>query len=235
MDAIESSGLIEYDRMIGSNRLRASIELTIEPLAPTSDLSSNSSCVALFEPVIRIGNNAREFLGVSDEANIDELKAQSELARSIILGCQGALKRGVLASFSLANVICTVTRVEAPGGPASLLSMPGSLRAAASYAVMETLNQHRSSCSFLEPTMSIEITIPVTMVGAVVSDLASRRGTIGNVIMGDLKVTDGNALVMGEVPLAEILGYANNLRSLTGGEGAFSAEYKGHSLCNACK
>ena len=37
------------------------------------------------------------------------------------------------------------------------------------------------------------------------------------------------SMVRSEVPLVEILGYANSLRSLTGGEGAFSAEYKGHA------
>ena len=37
------------------------------------------------------------------------------------------------------------------------------------------------------------------------------------------------SMIRAEVPLIEILGYANSLRSLTGGEGAFSAEYKGHA------
>ena len=40
------------------------------------------------------------------------------------------------------------------------------------------------------------------------------------------------ALIHGEVPLIEILGYASALRSLTGGEGTFSAEYKGHTKCD---
>jgi elongation factor G len=68
-------------------------------------------------------------------------------------------------------------------------------------------------------------------VGSVLSDLTgNRRGLVGNVAVGDdSRGTTGKALIRGEVPLVEILGYANSLRSLTCGEGAFTAEYKGHS------
>ena len=57
-----------------------------------------------------------------------------------------------------------------------------------------------------------------------------RRGTLNDVAMGDDSGGDHiKSMVRAEVPLVEILGYANSLRSLTGGEGAFSAEYKGHA------
>ena len=79
--------------------------------------------------------------------------------------------------------------------------------------------------------MSVEISAPSVLVGTVLSDLTTRRGKVGEVIMGDDKDLHTKALVHGQVPLAEILGYANNLRSITGGEGSFSAEYRGHSAC----
>jgi elongation factor G len=186
--------------------------------------------------VIDIGNDVRDYLGLPLHDNVDELIIQSELARSLVSGCRGALKRGSLGSFSHANVRCTITKVEANGGLTYLNSMPGSLRAAASNAVSSTLNSHKLSCSILEPIMGLEITVPSNMVGIVVSDLSSRRGSISDVNLDDKQVTeDTNAMVMGEVPLAEMLGYANTLRSLTGGEGAFSAEYKGHSPCSVMR
>ena len=77
--------------------------------------------------------------------------------------------------------------------------------------------------------MSIEITLPNEMVGDVLSDLTTRRGTVGDVLTGDNAYA--KSLIRGDVPLVEILGYANSLRSLTGGEASFSAEYKGHSPC----
>ena len=231
-ESIESSGLIEYDRIIGTNRLQASIQLGIEPLKSDAEITTvGSSCISLGEPVIDIGKNARDYLGLPMDEHVDELVMQSELARALVSGCLGALKRGSLGSFSHANVRCTITEIEANGGLAYLNSMPGSLRAAASYAVSSTLNSNKSSCSILEPMMGIEVTIPSNMVGIVVSDLSSRRGSISDVIMDDdtQMTEDTKAVVIGEVPLAEILGYANALRSLTGGEGSFSAEYRGHS------
>jgi elongation factor G len=79
--------------------------------------------------------------------------------------------------------------------------------------------------------MSVEITLPNSLVGPVLSDLTGcRRGCVGDVAVGDDAYgSQGKALIRGDVPLVEILGYANSLRSLTGGEGAFTAEYKGHS------
>ena len=76
------------------------------------------------------------------------------------------------------------------------------------------------------------------MVGPVLSDLNTRRGSIGDIVSslgGDDASTDhqdGKSVIRGDVPLIEILGYATALRSLTGGEGAFTAEYVGHAPCD---
>ena len=81
--------------------------------------------------------------------------------------------------------------------------------------------------------MGMEIAVPGDMVGTVLADLTGRRGTVGEVVMGGdedntAMAVHAKALVRAEVPLSNILGYANALRSLTGGEGAFTAEYRGH-------
>ena len=81
----------------------------------------------------------------------------------------------------------------------------------------------------LEPSVSIEVIVPNDMVGTVLSDLNNRRGTVGDVVVGETK--QSKSIVRGDVPLVEILGYANSLRSLTGGEGVFTSEYRGHSFC----
>ena len=81
--------------------------------------------------------------------------------------------------------------------------------------------------------MRVEVTLPGEMVGIVLSDLAGRRGSVGDVIVEDgAQNTTSRALVRAVVPLVEILGYASSLRSLTGGEAAFTAEYQGHSPCD---
>jgi elongation factor G len=112
-------------------------------------------------------------------------------------------------------------------------TVPGAMRAAVANAIatlLETL-KNDGRLVVLEPKMTVEISVPMGRVGDVLLDLTSRRGTVDDVVVGDMGKDNSNAksIVHAEVPLIEILGYANSLRSLTGGEGAFSAEYKGHA------
>jgi elongation factor G len=221
-EALESpGGLLEYDRTLGGTRLQGAVHLEIRPREKTS------SCLLLTDPIVTVGRKCRDYLGLNPDLTEDELLQKSNIARALIQGCQGAMKRGPLRSVPLANVECHIIDVDAEGGLSALKALPGALQAASANAVTTTLNEYRDSCVVLEPTMSLEITLPNSMVGAVLSDLNSRRGLVGDVIAGE--GPHSKSLIRGDVPLVEILGYATNLRSLTGGEGAFTAEYKGHS------
>lgn len=71
----------------------------------------------------------------------------------------------------------------------------------------------------LEPVMSLEATVPETFTGAVLGDLNRRRGHVQGM------EAKGNAqVVKAQVPLAELFGYASDLRSLTQGRGSFSMQ-----------
>jgi elongation factor G len=231
-DTIESNGLVDYDRTIGGTRLQGAVHLVLKPTRSGTS-APNSSCIMLTDPVVTVSKKAREFLGVDLEATEDDLIFKSEVFKALVEGCRGALKRGPLGPYAMANVTCHVVDVDAEAGRAGLTALPGALRAAAASAVSTTLATKRDgACSILEPTMSVEVTIPNDMVGTVLSDFSSRRGTVGDVFTGEsVGAVQAKALVRGEVPLVEILGYANSLRSLTAGEGAFTAEYTGHSPC----
>jgi elongation factor G len=224
-DTIETpGGLLEYDRTIGGTRLQGSVHLIISPTS-----HGKSTCALLSDAVVTVGPKARQYLGLNAELNEEDLLKKSDLARALIRGCQGALRRGPLKSVPMANLVCHVEDVNADGGLAALKALPGALQAASANAVAVTLREAKEKCTVLEPTMSVEITLPNDMVGAVLSDLGSRRGTVSDVIVSE--GLHAKSLMRGDVPLVEILGYANSLRSLTGGEGAFTAEYKGHSPC----
>mmetsp|Transcript_35430 Transcript_35430/g.85912 ORF Transcript_35430/g.85912 Transcript_35430/m.85912 type:complete len:887 (+) Transcript_35430:223-2883(+) len=220
-----SGGLLEYDRTIGGTRLQARVHLVVRPV-PHEKISS---CVMLTTPSVTIGSKAREFLGMNADLSEEMLLQKSDLARALVQGCLGALKRGALKASPLMNVICHIENVDAEGGLATLKRLPGALQAASANAVSVTLAENQDSCTVLEPTMSIEISLPNGMVGDVLSDLTSRRGTVSDVVTGDSE--QENSLVLGDVPLSGIIGYANTIRTLTAGEGSFSAEYKGHSPC----
>jgi len=242
-DAIETDGLVTYDRLIGGNRMQGSVHLRLEPTwcgqsSPGEDgggfnnNNNNGACMVLADPVVTLGDSAREFLGADPDEAVDDLVQRSEVFKALVQGCQGALKRGPLGPYAMANVACRVVDVDGEGGLAGFQAFPGALRAAAANAVARLLSDNKSACSVLEPTMSIELSAPNDMVGSVLSDLTNRRGTVDDVVTGDGGLSQRSALIRGDVPLAEILGYANSLRSLTGGEGAFTAEYKGHSPTN---
>jgi elongation factor G len=229
-EKLETPGLLEFKRTIGNSQLQAELHLILEPNLNCA--SAESSCIMLSDPTFTIGPDARTFLGLDDDMDESEMLQHSDLAKALVLGCLGALKRGVLGSNPMANVHCHILNINAEGGCSALQAMPGALRAAAAHIIQETLMKNKDSCTILEPTMSVEVMVPNDMVGSVLSDLTSRRGTIGDVDIGNGDSHHSKALIRGDVPLVEILGYANALRSLTLGDGVFTSEYKGHSPRN---
>ena len=78
----------------------------------------------------------------------------------------------------------------------------------------------RTKPAILEPIMKVEVEVPTDMQGPVVGDLSSRRGLIHSTEQrGDV------AVITGEVPLANMFGYATDLRSVTQGRGTFSMHF----------
>jgi elongation factor G len=77
----------------------------------------------------------------------------------------------------------------------------------------------------LEPIVNIEVIAPEANMGDLAGDLASRRGHV----TGTTPRGHGSVAIAGEVPLAEIDGYASRLKSLTGGQGSYSIEFARHA------
>lgn len=74
--------------------------------------------------------------------------------------------------------------------------------------------------ALLEPFASVEVVAPQAYVGDITSDLSTRRGRVSDSLVGD-----DQCVVRAVAPLAELREYATQLRSLTGGAGAFSMDY----------
>ncbi len=77
----------------------------------------------------------------------------------------------------------------------------------------------------LEPIVSIEIVAPEANMGDLAGDLSSRRGHV----TGTTPRGHGSVAIAGEVPLAEIGDYASRLKSMTGGQGAYTIEFARHA------
>ncbi|HON45667.1 MAG TPA: elongation factor G, partial [Planctomycetota bacterium] len=87
----------------------------------------------------------------------------------------------------------------------------------AHHAVKEALE--KAGYLLLEPIMKFQVQTPNTYMGDVISHIGSRRGEIQNV-----ETHNDIQIISGKVPIAEMFGYADKLRSLTQGRGTYTME-----------
>ncbi len=130
-------------------------------------------------------------------------------------GVQDAMQAGVVAGYPVKDV-----RVRLYDGSYHTVdSSEMAFRLAGSLAMKQAMEQ--AGAVLLEPIMTITVTAPEDAVGDVIGDLNSRRGRP----LGMEPVGAGMTEVKAEVPMAEVLSYAPDLRSITGGQGEFTMEF----------
>ena len=129
-------------------------------------------------------------------------------------GMKEACESGILAGYPLIDV--KVTLVD--GSYHDVDSSEMAFKIAGSMAVKDAVM--KASPVLLEPMMKVEVEAPEDFLGDVMGDLNSRRGQIEG--MGS---EDGITKVTSRVPLAEMFGYATDIRSKTQGRGSFSMEF----------
>jgi elongation factor G len=122
---------------------------------------------------------------------------------------------GVVAGFPIVDLRATLV----DGSFHSVDSSGMSFEIAGSHALIKGIQQAQPV--LLEPIMRAAITVPDDFTGEVIGDLNSRRGRI----LGMTPESDGTATVEAEVPQAEMLRYATELRSQTQGLGSFTTEF----------
>jgi elongation factor G len=129
-------------------------------------------------------------------------------------GMKESCESGVLAGYPLIDVKATLV----DGSYHDVDSSEMAFKIAGSMAMKEAVL--KASPVLLEPMMKVEVEVPENFLGDVMGDLNSRRGQIEG--MGS---DDGLAKVTAKVPLAEMFGYATDIRSKTQGRGIFSMEF----------
>lgn len=129
-------------------------------------------------------------------------------------GLREASKEGVLAGFPMVDFKASLY----DGSFHSVDSSEMAFKIAASMAYKKVALDCKPV--LLEPIMNMDIFVPEDTVGNVIGDLNSRRGRILNVE----PQTNGQH-ISAQVPMAEILKYAPDLRSMTGGRGMFTMEF----------
>jgi elongation factor G len=141
-------------------------------------------------------------------------KVPREFIAPVQKGVIGAMEDGVLAGYPMVDI--KVTLVD--GSYHDVDSSEMAFKIAGSMAFKD--GARRAGPILLEPLMSIEIIAPEEFMGQVISDLNSRRGKTTRV-----EYRKGTNVIVGEVPLANMFGYATDLRSLTQGRATFTLQF----------
>ena len=148
---------------------------------------------------------------------VDEVKGgviPREFISAIEKGAKEALDRGVLAGYPMIDVEVAVY----DGSYHDVDSSEAAFKMAGSFALQEAAK--KAGIALLEPVMKVEVVTAEKYLGDVVGDLNSRRASITEMRdRGNAKVIDA------EVPLAEMFGYATQLRSVTQGRGSYNMEF----------
>ncbi|MDO5436642.1 MAG: elongation factor G [bacterium] len=132
-------------------------------------------------------------------------------------GMEEALEGGILAGYPMIDV-----KVELyDGSYHEVDSSEMAFKIAGSMAIKEGCKKAKPC--ILEPMMKVEIEIPDEFTGTIIGDISRRRGRVeGQEPQGNT----GNVIVRAIVPLANMFGYATDLRSNTQGRGTFSMEFQ---------
>ncbi|MGM9672958.1 MAG: elongation factor G, partial [Bacteroidaceae bacterium] len=163
-------------------------------------------CKVRFEPMDANGEELFKF-----DSEVVGGAIPKEYIPAVGEGIEEASKAGILAGFPVLGVHATVY----DGSYHEVDSSEMAFHIAGSMCFKEAMQ--KASPAILEPIMKVEVTMPEEYMGDVIGDLNSRRGRIEG--MDDV----GNGkIVRAFVPLAEMFGYATDLRSKTQGRGNYS-------------
>ena len=140
-----------------------------------------------------------------------------EYIPSVDAGIQGAMKSGILAGYNVVDV-----RVELyDGSYHEVDSSEMAFKIAGSMAFKDAAK--KANPIILEPMMKVTVIVPEEYMGDVIGDLNSRRGLIRG-----MEDRAGAKQINARVPLSEMFGYVNDLRSKTQGRGQYTMEPDGY-------
>jgi elongation factor G len=137
-----------------------------------------------------------------------------EYIKPIDQGVQGALELGILAGYPMVDIKVTLF----DGSYHEVDSNEMAFKFAGSIAFKEAAR--KASPVLLEPVMAVEVTVPEEFMGVIIGDINSRRGRIEG-----MEHAAGSQVIKAIVPLKEMFGYVNDIRSSTQGRASYSMQF----------
>jgi elongation factor G len=148
---------------------------------------------------------------------VDEIKGgviPREYIPAVDAGIQEAMEGGVLAGYPLVDIRAKLTF----GSYHDVDSSEMAFKIAGSMALKEAAR--RAKPQLLEPVAAVEVVTPEDYMGDVIGDLSSRRGRVGG-----MEQRGSSQVVSAHVPIAEMFGYATDLRSRTQGRATYTMQF----------
>ncbi len=195
----------KYIKQTGGRGQYGHVKIRVKPLeeVPTGDTPKN----VVKEEGFQFTNNIKG--GV----------IPAEYIPAVVKGLREAMGRGVVAGYEMVNVDVELY----DGSYHDVDSSEIAFKIAASQALQDAAKVARPV--LLEPMMRVEVVVPPEFVGDITGDLSSKRGMIEG--MDDRGMVSS---VRAIVPLANMFGYVNNLRSMTSGRGSSTMEFARYDI-----
>ncbi|MGH8896810.1 MAG: elongation factor G [Egibacteraceae bacterium] len=200
---------LRHKRQTGGAGQFAEVEITLEPTGrnapkPREILDEKG------EPTDRVGGY--EFIDATRGGVIPR-----EFVPAVDAGIRDAMEGGVLAGYPLVDIRATLV----DGSYHEVDSSEMTFRIAGSMALKEAAR--KAGALLLEPIMAVEVVTPEDYLGDVIGDLTARRGRIGA-----MNARGNSQVIAALVPLAEMFGYATDLRSKTQGRATYTMQFSGY-------
>jgi elongation factor G len=168
------------------------------------------------EPIER-GSPASKAAGGPGFEFVDEIfggAIPGQFVPAIEKGVRELMEQGAVAGYALQDIRVIVY----DGKHHPVDSKEVAFKTAGKYAFRDAILKARPA--ILEPIVNMEVTCPEDKLGTITGDLSGKRGRI----LGQEFLGGGIAMVKAQAPLAEVMSYQNQLKSVTGGQGSFSME-----------
>jgi elongation factor G len=143
-----------------------------------------------------------------------------EFVRAAEKGLRESLDGGVIAGYPIVRL----KAVAVDGAMHDVDSSEIAFKVAGSMSLKEGMLE--GSPVILEPSMKVEVVSPDDYTGSIVGDLSSRRG----IVQGMEGRGEGATAIRAQVPLAEMFGYATDIRNMTQGRGSFTMEFDAYTV-----
>jgi elongation factor G len=151
--------------------------------------------------------------GVTVESKVVGGRIPQEYIPAVENGIREAAAEGVLAGYPLVDIHVDI--MDGSFHPVDSSEM--AFKIAGSMALKDAAR--KGEIALMEPIMKVEVTVPEENMGDVIGDVASRRGSVS-----EMNSHTQATVILAEVPLERLFGYASDLRTVTSGRASFVAE-----------